>query len=259
MPRRFLSAPLFLGFALWSLCAQSLAAAQRCDHLVAIGVEERAPYQWRAEGGEARGASVELLRRVAKEAGVTLEILGAETLAQAEAEVISGRVDLLIDAELRQDLLAGLDFLHPALQRVPVVAWVARDRAFAYQHWEDLRSLNGVRLDGGGEEWEERLRLIVASNLGQAIRGMLAGESDYVLYEQPAGQVAALRQGWAEQVQVLLPPVYRRPRYLALSHSSACNTPRLRGALATALHRLDGGAVDWSEQVRQWADQRRSD
>lgn len=259
MPRRSLSVTLILGLALFSFCGQ--AAAQRCERLVAIGVGERAPYQWQAGDGSAQGASVALLRRIAGEAGFSLEVLGTETLAQAEAEVVSGRADLLIDAELRPELLTGLDFLHPPLQQIPVVAWVARERAFAYPQWDDLQGLRGVRMqdaDAGVGQPAERLGLSVASDLTVAIRDMLNGDSDYVLYEQWAGQVVALRQGWAERVQVLLPPVYYRSRYLALSHSSACNSPALRGALATALHRIEAEAAGRPmvrEQLRHWSGQ----
>ena len=256
MPRRLLPVPMLLSFILVPLWSQ--AAVDRCDHLVAIGAGERPPYLWEVDGEPAQGASVHLVQRLAKELGVTVEILAADTLAQAEDDVISGRADLLIDAQQRPDVSAGLDLLHPPLHQAPVVAWAARHRAFAYQHWEDLLGLRGVRIDAAEQGMEEivaPLQLGEAMDLTQAVTGVLNGQSDYFLYEQPAGQAAALGRNWADQVQVLLPPVYYRPHYLALSHSSACNSPRLRERLVAALQRMEAEAVSGPllrQQVQHW-------
>lgn len=127
------------------------SGCRACEHLVAIGVGERVPYQWQ-DGAEPQGASVTLLNRVAAGLGVTLDVLTAESPEQAEREVSSGRVDLLIDAELRPQLQAGLDFLEPPLHEAPVVVWVAKDRVFPFQDWDDLGGRRGVRIDN--TEWE---------------------------------------------------------------------------------------------------------
>ena len=212
-------------------------AAGQCQHLVAIGVGERAPYQWQTPDQPGpQGASVTLLTRVAEQLGLTLDILTADSLEQAEQEVVSGRVDLLIDATLRPELLEELDFLHPPLYEIPVVAWVAKERAFAFRGGEDLQGRKGVSV-GEASPVEDQLRLIAIGDFSQAIMRMLAGEVDYVLFEQWTGQLEVLRQEWEDQVEVLLPPVYKWPRYLALSQNSACNFPELRGGLTKSLHR----------------------
>lgn len=257
MPRRLLSIPLILCFTLLPVRSP---AADSCEHLVAIGVGERAPYHWQNPSSpQPQGASVALLQQVAAELGLTVEILTADSLEQAEREAISGRVDLLIDAELRPELLAGLDFLEPPLHQAPVVAWVARERTFPFQGWEDLQGRRGVHIDpadsGNGDE---SLQLGSHEDFGQELRSLLEGNSDYVLFEHALGQLEVLRQGLADQVEVLMPALYTRPRYLALSHNSACNAPELRSGLTVALQGLareDSGTLMVRNFLRQWAGQ----
>lgn len=264
MPRRLLPVSMTLCFALLPAWSQ---AAEPCEHLVAIGVGARVPYQW-LDGAEPQGASVTLLNRVAAGLGVTLDVLTAENPEQAEREVSSGRVDLLIDAELRPQLQAGLDFLEPPLHEAPVVVWVAKDRVFPFQDWDDLGGRRGVRIDN--TEWETesdqradaQLQLRPHGDFVQALQSLLAGQIDYVLHDHVAGQAAVLRHGWADEVVVLMPALYSQPRYLALSHNSACNTAGLRDGLTRALGGLQGeqsGASIVRQHLQQWAERRRSD
>lgn len=256
MLRRLRSISMIFCFAMLPVRSP---AADSCEHLVAIGVGERAPYQWQdPSGSQPQGASVALLQQMATELGITLEILTAESLEQAEREVTSGRVDLLIDAELRPDLPAGLELLGPPLHQAPVVVWVARSRAFPFQGWEDLQGRRGMHIDPAGPGiGNESLRLSSHGDFSQALRSLLEGSSDYVLFEHALGQLQVLRQGLADQVEVLMPALYRRPRYLALSHNSACNAPELRTGLTMALQRLareDSGPLV-RNYLQQWAGQ----
>lgn len=257
MPRRLLSVSMIFCFAMLPVRTQ---AAEQCEHLVAIGVGERAPYHWRDPSSpQPQGASVALLRQVATELGITLEILTADSLEQAEREAISGRVDLLVDAELRPELLAGLDFLEPPLHQAPVVTWVARDRTFPFQGWEDLQGRRGVHIDPADSgDGDASLRLGSRGDFPQELRNLLEGNSDYVLFDHALGQIDVLRQGLADQVAVLMPALYSRPRYLALSHNSACSTPELRSGLTMALlglAREDSAALMVRNYLRQWAGQ----
>lgn len=169
-----------------------------------------------------------------------MEILTADNLEQAEREVISGRVDLLINARPRPELLAELDFLQPPLHRAPVVVWVVKGRAFPLQGWEDLQGRRGVRIDtAGGDVEVEGLRLASHSDFAQALQDLLEGKSDYVLFDHSVGLVQVLRKGWGDRVEVLMPALYSRPRFLALSNNSVCITPELKAELAKALQRLE--------------------
>ena len=233
------------------------AAADQCEHLVAIGVGERAPYHWQhAEDAQPQGASVALLRRMADELDVSLNILTAESREQAEREVISGRVDLLIDTRWRPELLTALDFLHPALHLAPIVAWVPAERSFPLYEWEELQGQRGLAVDAALTV-DERLKPTSADDFALAIQSMLAGKHDFVLFDYAAGQVDSLRYGWVGRVEVLFPELYKQPLYLAFSHRSACNTPELRGRLAMALHRIESEAAaadSVRKEIRHWAE-----
>lgn len=246
MPRRLLSLPLLIMFAMSPL---RVWATSECAHLVAIGAGE-VPYQWPED--RPQGAHVGLLNRVATELGVTVEFLVADSRQQAEAEADSGRVDLLVGTERRPELV-GLDFLLPPLYQTPLVAWVPGERAFAFHGPEDLQGRRGLVV--GEIPPLEGLQLAQRDDFPQAVRDLLAGAGDYVLFELAAGQAEVLRHDLADRVEILLPAIAQQSRYLALSHSSACYSDGLRERLTKALERLEVEGAGWStvqEQLGQW-------
>lgn len=78
-------------------------AAGKCERLVATGSPDSPPYSWQDPNDPKHliGANVDLLRQVAGELGVKVEVLSAGRRDQALEEVRSGRIDLLLDTPCR--------------------------------------------------------------------------------------------------------------------------------------------------------------
>lgn len=78
-------------------------AAGKCERLVATGSPDAPPYSWQDPNDPKHliGANVDLLRQVAGELGVKVEVLSAGRRDQALEEVRSGRMDLLLDTPCR--------------------------------------------------------------------------------------------------------------------------------------------------------------
>lgn len=232
--------------SLAGLSASTLWAAASCEKLVATGAPDQPPYLWRDPAQPSRlvGVAADLADEVGKRLGIKIEVLDSGSASQALADVQSGRVDLLLGSPLKVELLDGMDFVHPPLLQQPSVIWLRQDAGFTYQGWNDLRGRTGARLSGtkADEQFESfaraNLTLQSTDTPQQAFAQLQQGKADYVLVERHRGAAAVASLQLADAVQLVDAPLFSESRYLTLSHSSACNEPKLRGQLARTLTEL---------------------
>ncbi|GIZ11823.1 ABC transporter substrate-binding protein [Pseudomonas sp. NCCP-436] len=240
---------LLKSLLLW--CVLALAptlglAAGKCERLVATGNPEYPPYLWRNPQNPQQliGANADLLRHLAKELGVTVDIIYTGPWSRAQDEVRTGRVDLIAGAFLTMPRLDSMDYVHPAFYFTPSVVWVRRGEAFPYSNWGDLQGRTGGRLvnNSHGQQFDAyakaNLALEEVPSLAQAFQKLLLNRTDYVIYEHYPGLALAETLGMENDLEVLEPPVSSEGLYLTLSHNSACNEPWLRGQLARKMTEL---------------------
>jgi polar amino acid transport system substrate-binding protein len=216
------------------------AGAGKCERLVATGNPDYPPYLWRDPQNPQQliGANADLLKHLAKELGLVIDVLYTGPRSRAQDEVRAGRVDLLAGAFLTLPRLESMDYVHPAFFFTPSVVWVRKGAEFPYASWADLHERTGGTLENNrfGRQFDAyakaNLTLEAASSLAQAFQKLLQGRSDYVLSERFPGLAQAEAQGIEEELLVLDPPISSDGLYLTLSHNSACNDPWLRGQLA---------------------------
>ncbi|MFZ6046497.1 substrate-binding periplasmic protein [Pseudomonas sp. CR3202] len=226
-------------------------AAGKCERLVATGNPEYPPFLWRDPENPKQliGANADLLKQIAKELGLKVEILYTGPWSRAQDEVRTGRVDLIAGAYLTLPRLETMDYVHPAFLETQSVVWVKRDKAFPYSGWDDLRNHTGGTLvqNSFGEAFDrfakENLKLEEVPSLTQAYQKLLLERTDYVLYERYPGLVMADTLGMADDLVALEPPISSEGLYLTLSHNSACNDPWLRGQLAKKMTELVAAGV----------------
>jgi len=227
------------------------AAAAKCDRLIATGGANNPPFLWRDPQNPKRlvGANADLLKQITDSLGLKLELLYTGNAEKALEEVRSGRVDLLADAVIDVQQLAYLDFIHPPIADLQTSAWVRNEPGFLYSSRDELAGHSGtyVATTRFGSEFrtyaDKHLRLRTAPSLAEAVQGLLAGKSDYVLHERYNVIAQAGRQGWLDNIQRLEPPVSRRGMHFAVAHDSACNGPWLRGQLAIKMTELRAAGV----------------
>ncbi len=226
-------------------------AADRCERLVATGDPAHPPYLWRdpQQPEKLLGVHADLLERLAKELGVSIELIPSSSRSKAQAEVVSGRADLLLGAPLSTAGLQSMDFVHPPLQSTPSVVWVRRDAAFAYAGWNDLRGRQGLLLKDAalGAQFETfaraNLTLKQVGGLEEALDLLRRERADFLIFDRYSGSASIAAMGFADELQALDWPVASQNLHLALSHSSACNEPWLRGQLALKLTELAAAGV----------------
>lgn len=234
---RFIWPGLLIG---WLLLPGVAGAAGKCERLIASGSPDAPPYLWRdpQDPRLLMGANADLLRQAAQELGITMEFLYAGKRSQAQEEVRSGRMDLLVDASLNTAQLEAFDYVQPAISHNDIVVWTRTNSGLAASSLADLQGHSGVRSQRTRltPEFEalagQQLQLQAVGNLTAALQKLALGEVEYALAGRYAGKVLVETLGLASDVQAL-PLVVDQPGFhLALSANSACNEPWLRGQLA---------------------------
>ncbi|MGH8351933.1 MAG: substrate-binding periplasmic protein [Pseudomonas sp.] len=221
-------------------------AVGKCERLVATGNPEYPPYLWRDPQNPQQliGANADLLKQIAKDLGLKVDVIYSGPWSRAQDEVRSGRVDLLVGAFLTVRRLESMDYIHPAFFATPSVVWVRKGQGFPYGGWNDLRGRTGGTLakNSFGQPFDTfakaNLTLEEVPSLTQALQKLLLGRTDYVLYERYPAVAVADSLGMLSDIEALEPPFSSEGLYLTLSHNSACNEPWLRGQLAKKMTEL---------------------
>ena len=241
------------------------AATAKCDRLIATGGSDNPPFLWRDPQNPKRliGANADLLKQITDSLDLKLELLHTGSAGEALEQVRSGRVDLLADAVLAPAELGYLDFVHPAIATLQLSAWVRNPPGFLYSNPAELAGRPGTyvkssRFVATSQPLLKELNLSAAPSLAEGLKQLLAGKTDYVLYERYGAVARAGSQGLLEQVQRLDPPVATRAMHIAIAHDSACNGPWLRGQLAIKMTELRAAGVPQQlivENLERWKKQ----
>ncbi|WP_017905724.1 substrate-binding periplasmic protein [Pseudomonas asplenii] len=246
----FRVAALSLLLGLPALSTQALAVG-KCERLIVTGSPDAPPYLWRdpADPVHLIGASADLLRQVGSELGLKIEVLYGGRRSQAQEEVRSGRMDLLVDAPITVNELDTLDYIHPALVRNDFLVWTRNDSTLVYNSAQDLQGHLGAvsqkaRLTQPFAEFgRQHLTLQQTPALPQAFQKLLLGEVEYVLAGRYAGMVTAQNLGMVSDIGPRAQPVDQPGLFLAVSHNSACNDAWLRGQLAKKMTELPASGL----------------
>ncbi len=231
------------------LLSSQVAAAGTCERLVATGDPAQPPYLWRdpQRPGQLIGASADLLGLLGKALGIRIDLIRADSRLQAEEEVVSGRVDLLLDSFPDATRLESLDFVEPALFVQSIEVWVRKEQAFSYGGWSDLPGSPGAilandRLSGEFEPLSgTSLSLEEVPAPLEALGKLQRGEVAYLIGGSHVVRAAAEALGVLEEIRSL--PLLSEGLYLAVGRDSACNEPELRARLTAELAKLRAAGV----------------
>jgi ABC-type amino acid transport substrate-binding protein len=244
-------------------------AAGKCERLIVTGSPDAPPYLWRdpQDPKHLIGASADLIKHVATELGVKVEVLYAGKRSQALDEVRTGRMDMLIDAPLSLAQLEALDYIHPPLIQNEIMVWTRQVQPLPLSTVADLQGHKGaaserIRLTQKFESLvKAQLTVERLPNLTEAFQRLMLGQVDYVLASLYPGTAMVQTLGFANDLIAKPVPLDRPGLYLALSFNSACNDGWLRGQLAkkmteSAASGLSDEAVKrnldiWKAQLQQ--------
>ncbi|MGI3746142.1 MAG: substrate-binding periplasmic protein [Janthinobacterium lividum] len=252
------------------LLLPSLAwSAGKCDRLIVTGSPDAPPYLWRdpQDPKHLMGANADLLKEVAQQVGVKVELLYGGKRSQALEEVRTGRMDMLADTPLNSAELESLDFIHPPIAQNDIMVWTRIGHEQPFNSLADLQGHLGAMSEktrvtaGFDQAIRAQLTLEKQASLVLAFQKLAAGQVEFVLAGRYAGMAVTQALDIAKDLQTQ-PAVLDHPGfYLALSFNSACNDPWLRGQLAKKMTELaasgrSGEAVTrnldlWKNQLQQ--------
>lgn len=252
------------------LLLPSLAwSAGKCDRLIVTGSPDAPPYLWRdpQDPKHLMGANADLLKEVAQQVGVKVELLYGGKRSQALEEVRTGRMDMLADTPLNSAELESLDFIHPPIAQNDIMVWTRIGHEQPFNSLADLHGHLGAMSEktrvtaGFDQAIRAQLTLEKQASLVLAFQKLAAGQVEFVLAGRYAGMAVTQALDIAKDLQSE-PAVLDHPGfYLALSFNSACNDPWLRGQLAKKMTELaasgrSGEAVTrnldlWKNQLQQ--------
>jgi len=257
-----------LGLSVWLSCLLAVVplrgfAADNCQHLTATGNPEYPPYLWRDPNNPEQliGANADLLKQVAKDLGLVVDVVYVGPWSRAQEEVNSGRIDMLAGYFRTQARERLTDFISPPFLFNSSVVWVRKGAGFAYSDWSDLKGRRGGTLvnNSHGQVFDDyaraQLDLEAVPSVTQAFQKLLLKRSDYVIFEQYLGMALARTLGKEKELEILEPPVSSEGLYLALSHKSGCNQPVLREQLARKMRELVAGPLPEQlvvENLERW-------
>ena len=134
---------LLVGLAFLPLLSE---AAGKCERLIVTGSPDAPPYLWRdpADPAHLIGVSADLIQQAGQELGIKVEVLYGGKRAQAQDEVRTGRMDMLLDAPLTVAGLSSFDYIHPPLVRNDYLVWTLKASTLSYETPADLHGHTGA-------------------------------------------------------------------------------------------------------------------
>ncbi|OZY31596.1 substrate-binding periplasmic protein [Pseudomonas lundensis] len=244
-------------------------AAGKCERLIVTGSPDAPPYLWRdpADPVHLIGASADLLQQVGQDLGIKVEVLYGGKRSEAQNEVRTGLMDMLVDAPLTLAGLTAQDYIHPPLVRNDYLVWTRADSSLVYETPDDLHGHTGALSEKARmtETFDafarHQLTLERQPGLTQAFQKLLLGQVEYVLAGRYAGMATAQTLGISDDVRAHVQPIDQPGLFLAISHDSACNEPWLRGQLAKKMTELPASGLSeaalqrnlerWKNQLQQ--------
>jgi polar amino acid transport system substrate-binding protein len=244
MTLRFLLATLALLFAA-SACGGSSSPngtvpapkpVQACSSIVLTGHPAYPPVAW-ADGATLKGGGIQVIRRVARDNGVTVHVVNEGTWDDAQMAVRNGQADAIVGLYRTQARLAYFSYVSPPLAPDPSSVLIKRGAPLSYTGWNSLIGKTGVV--GVGESYGTKFDAFLKSkltthrvnSLQDIYQALLDGKADYGL----SGYYAAVTTA-PKTIAFATPDFVTEGLYLAFAKDSLCArtlTPAFSREIAT--------------------------
>lgn len=256
--------PLLLKPALLGACASLLAPlSQACDNGVAVisGGNTYPPLSWR-RGDTLVGASVDMVRQILAEVGVTAKADEGGPWKRVLRRTRDGQVDILMGVRKSPDREHFLLYLDPPITPSVQGVFFSTRQAFAYHDWKDLQGKTGSITLGTNFDDEfdnyarEHLYLQAVRKVEQNFIKLEKGRVDYMLGPLVPTQLYIEKFGYGGKIASADAPLVTLQEYVAISRKSPC----LKHAahISKSLHQwtdsgrineaMENSFVDWFQE-----------
>jgi polar amino acid transport system substrate-binding protein len=199
------------------------AAETECKRLVVTGHPSYAPVAW-AVGDTLQGGAIALVRRLAEDAGVPVKVVNAGSWEAAQANVGSGKADLIVGIYKTAQREKELAFVPRAIALDPSSVLVKAGSALPYKTWDSLIGKKGLISDGEsyGPKFDAfskaKLTLEPVRGFPALLDALQAGKADYALM----GYYPALTTAPKDKVAIAVKSFAAEPMYVAFDKDSPC-------------------------------------
>jgi len=202
--------------------APAAAAPARCTRLVLTAHPDYPPVAW-AHGGTLRGAGIEVVRQLAKDADVPLVITDEGSWAAAQSAVKSGKADAIVGLYRTPKRMEFFDYVQPAIAPDPSAVLARVGEPFSYTGWNSLIGKKGAASHGEayGDTFDAfmkaRLTIQRVSGFSGVYQAVADKSADYGLI----GYYAAVT-GAPKSIRIVEPNFVTEGLFIAFGKHSAC-------------------------------------
>jgi PAS domain S-box-containing protein len=187
------------------------------NRIIAGAVRDFPPYYLSAPGSKPTGFAIDVLAETARRAGVTVEYRAFDSWKDAQTALRKGEIDLIPNMGVtpgRQDWIA----FTPPYQSINVVLFVRAEKPPVYT-LNDLRGRTiGVVTTNVGRQLVKKIPKVrerVFLNVDAALRALLDGKIDALIYPADVVRYRAKRMGVSGSIRVTGPTLAQVERAMA--------------------------------------------
>lgn len=200
------------------------APPQACSTLVLTGHPDYPPVAW-ADGATLEGGGIEVVRRLAHDAGVAIRVVNEGSWDGAQLAVREGKADAIVGIYRTQQRLAYFNYVTPPMAPDPSSVLIRTGETFHYVNWNSLIGKRGVV--GAGESYGTKFDAFLAAKLttyrvntlADIYQQLIEGKADYGL----SGYYAAVTSE-PKTISIAAPDFVTEGLYLAFGKNNACGT-----------------------------------
>ena len=206
--------------------AENVRIPEGCKSIVYSTNPQYPPYGWSVGEDRFDGAGIELLKMVLPPAISLKPVVypWKRTLFLAE----QGSIDLLVSLRVTPERSEYLTFTSHRAFPNPIVAFVRKDRKFAYKSWQDLKKHpGGISVGdtfGGGFDEYRRAELTIAEALTmlENFQKLDSGRIDYFITSRYVGEAHLTQHPPAHEIIALSPAITNLDVHFGFSKRSVC-------------------------------------
>ncbi|MEK9844003.1 transporter substrate-binding domain-containing protein [Thalassospira sp.] len=213
---------------LWApdLYASDNRLRKSCHQLIVSGHIDYPPFNY-TEHETFRGASIDLIRLIARKIGVRVEIRNVGPWIRAVKNLTDGDIDLLVAIYKTPEREARYLYTLPYAED-PIVMFTMADAAFDFRDWYDLVGKVGVttRGDSWGADFdqfiEQHLTMMRVNTTDQMIDMIASKRANYGVQGLYTLQRSERRASLGTDITISNTPIKSEKMYMAFSRLSPC-------------------------------------
>ncbi|MDG4719360.1 MULTISPECIES: substrate-binding periplasmic protein [Thalassospira] len=213
-------------FSASDLHADDKTVRNSCDQLIVSGHTDYPPFNY-TDHETFRGASIDLIRLIARKIGIRVEIRNVGPWIRAVKNLTDGDIDLLVALYITPERQSQYLFTRPYAQD-PIVMFSMARSAFPFKDWYDLAGKVGVttRGDSWGADFdqfiEQHLTMMRVNTTDQMIDMLSQKRADYGIQGLYTLERSERRIDMANDIAISSTPIKSEQMYMALSRQSPC-------------------------------------